>query len=181
MSVSKLSSNPSQPSTPTPVSTPSPASPSASSLTLQSASGPLPFRMTNDYLFKALLQENESVLRAIVCALLHLDPEGVGELEITNPIILGDRVEDKDVILDVNVRFSDGASLDLEMQVASQEYWRSRSLYYAFRNQESLKTGEEYTRLRPTIHVGFLDFQLFEDRPIFSDTCKLMSIRTSSL
>ena len=32
-----------------------------------------------------------------------------------------------------------------------------------------------------SIHIGFLDFQLFKDRPIFYDTCKLMSVHDHHL
>ena len=39
---------------------------------IQSLSGPLPFRMTSDILFKILLQKNDTILRAIVCAYLNV-------------------------------------------------------------------------------------------------------------
>ncbi|MBO6208030.1 MAG: hypothetical protein J6O73_13965, partial [Lachnospiraceae bacterium] len=43
------------------------------------ARGPVRIRMTNDYLFKALMQRNERVLKALVCALLHLKAEEISD------------------------------------------------------------------------------------------------------
>ena len=37
------------------------------------ATGPVRIRMTNDYLFKALLQKNEKVLRGLICSMLHME------------------------------------------------------------------------------------------------------------
>ena len=34
--------------------------------------GPLKYRLTNDYMFKAFLQKNEKALRGLLCALLRL-------------------------------------------------------------------------------------------------------------
>ena len=35
--------------------------------------GPVTIPMTNDYLFRALLQRNNKVLKALICSLLHLN------------------------------------------------------------------------------------------------------------
>ena len=143
---------------------------------LQAASGPLGFKMTNDYFFKALFQKNESALKSFVCALLHLDPESLGGLDIMNPIVLGEKVDDKEVVLDIRLMLSNDSVLDLEMQVVRQTFWVARSLYYLVRNQESLKRGERYGLLMPSVQIDILDFQPFEERPIFYDTNLLMSI-----
>lgn len=43
----------------------------------RSLQGPLSIRMTNDYLFRALLQRNKKVLKALICSLLHLEMSDV--------------------------------------------------------------------------------------------------------
>ena len=53
-------------------------------------SGPLEFHMTNDYLFRALLQKDEKSLKAFVATFLMVAPDRITEIEITNPIILGE-------------------------------------------------------------------------------------------
>ena len=56
------------------------------------ASGQIPYNMTNDYMFRAVLQSNNKVLRGLICSLLHLSEQKVLSVEITNPIILGETV-----------------------------------------------------------------------------------------
>lgn len=51
----------------------------------QNAHGAIPYGMTNDYMFRAVLQTNNKALRGLVCALLHLPQEEVFSVEITNP------------------------------------------------------------------------------------------------
>lgn len=63
--------------------------------TLQNAHGKIPYGMTNDYMFRAVLQSNNKVLRGLICSLLHLTEKEVFSVEITNPIILGESVESK--------------------------------------------------------------------------------------
>lgn len=53
------------------------------------ATGKLPHSLTNDYLFKALLQKNKNVLKELVCSLLHLHPAEVERLEIKRRIRSG--------------------------------------------------------------------------------------------
>jgi len=60
-----------------------------------SATGLLAIPMTNDYLFRALLQRNNKVLKGLICALLHLDPSDVSSVVIANPIELGNAIDDK--------------------------------------------------------------------------------------
>lgn len=58
--------------------------------------GPVAIRLTNDYLFRALLQRNNHVLKALTCSLLHLEMSEVSSVVITNPIELGKTIEDKE-------------------------------------------------------------------------------------
>lgn len=58
--------------------------------------GPVGIPMTKDHLFRALLQRNNQVLKALICALLHLDQEQVQEVVVENPIELGKSYDDKE-------------------------------------------------------------------------------------
>lgn len=49
----------------------------AASSEWHSATGPLTIPLTNDYLFRALLQRNNYVLTGFICSLLHLSPQEV--------------------------------------------------------------------------------------------------------
>ncbi|MBE5895998.1 MAG: hypothetical protein E7285_10105, partial [Lachnospiraceae bacterium] len=67
------------------------------------ASGPVLYPLTNDYLFRAVLQKNNFVLKGLICSLLHLSPEEVQSVTISNPIKLGKSIKKKDFFLDISV------------------------------------------------------------------------------
>ena len=79
--------------------------------------------------------------------LLHLTPEEVCSVEITNPIELGTAITDKTFILDI--------------QVINQHDWTDRSLSYLCRNFDNLHAGENYQNVRPVIQIGLLIFPFF--------------------
>lgn len=56
---------------------------------LEEAHGIIPYGMTNDYMFRAVLQSNEKVLQGLICSLLHLSKREITSIEIINPVILG--------------------------------------------------------------------------------------------
>jgi len=82
---------------------------------LPNASGAIPYGMTNDYMFRAVLQTNNKVLRGLVSALLHLKEEEILSVEITNPVILGNSPEKKEIRLDINVVLNNHTFINLEM------------------------------------------------------------------
>lgn len=145
------------------------------------ATGELPHSLTNDYMFKALLQKNRNVLKELVCSLLHLRPEEVQSVEIRNPILLGEALtedfDSKTFVLDINVLLNNQVLINLEMQVADYHDWPERTMAYLCRNFDKLKRGESYINIKPTIHIGFLDFTLFPEYPEFYATYKMMNVK----
>ncbi len=142
-------------------------------LQFQNATGPVRIRMTNDYLFKATLQSNEFALAGLSAALLHLPPESIKNVEVTNPIILGEDYEEKTIVLDVNVCLNNNTRLNLEIQVVNYHDWPERSTYYACRNFARLHHGELYRDVKPAHQIGILDFSPFPDHPAFYSTYRL--------
>ena len=69
----------------------------------KNATGEIMFNMTNDYMFRVVNQKNQNVPKGISCAVLHLDPETVQSAEIQNPIVLGNTIDEKTFVLDINV------------------------------------------------------------------------------
>ncbi|MCR4586222.1 MAG: Rpn family recombination-promoting nuclease/putative transposase [Lachnospiraceae bacterium] len=136
--------------------------------------GNLRIRLTNDYFFKALLQKNTSVLKSLIRALLELPDNAIMDLEVTNPIILGESAEEKTIILDVNVLLDTGSRVNLEMQVLDEGNWKNRSAFYACRNFAELNRGDDYEELKPVYQISFLGFTLFEDYPALYSTYRLM-------
>ena len=95
---------------------------------LDEATGPVQIPMTNDYLFRALLQKNNHVLKGLICSLLHLKLDAVISVEILNPIVLGEQIDNKDFIMDIRCLLNDNTIINLEMQVVNQRNWPDRSL-----------------------------------------------------
>ncbi len=144
---------------------------------LKSASGPVAIPMTNDYLFRALLQRNNKVLRGLICSLLHLKPEQIKSAVITNPIELGMAIDEKTFILDVKVILNDNIIINLEMQVINEYNWPERSLSYLCRAFSSLNTGKDYHEVKSVIQIGLLDFTLFPQHPEFYATYQFLNIK----
>ena len=140
--------------------------------------GPVAIPMTNDYLFRAILQKNNTVLKALISSLLHLDFETISSVEITNPIILGDSIDAKTFILDVKVIMNEHTVINLEMQVINEQDWPERSLLYLCRAFDNLNRGSNYLDVKPAIQIGLLDFTLFEDAPEFYATYYVMNEKT---
>ncbi|RHV48693.1 hypothetical protein DXB46_09570 [Lachnospiraceae bacterium OM04-12BH] len=95
--------------------------------------GALTIPMTNDYLFRALLQRNNKVLTGLIASLLHLSPSEISSVEITNPIVLGESTSDKTFFLDIRVVLNQNTLINLEMQVINEHNWPERSLSYLCR------------------------------------------------
>lgn len=135
---------------------------------LSLATGSIDFTLINDYMFRACLQDNPLVLKALVAALLHLHISQILKIVILNPIELGDTIDNKTFILDIRIFLNDNRYLNLEMQVVNQHNWPERSICYAARSfQEQLSRGKEYRDVLPVINIGLLDFTLFPDTPEF--------------
>ena len=144
---------------------------------LLNAHGPISYNMTNDYMFRAVLQSNNKVLRGLICSLLHLPEQKVVSAEITNPVVLGEAVTDKEFRLDINVILNNHTLINLEMQIANKLNWRERSVMYLCRSFDRLNRGQDYLDAKPAVHIGFLDYTLFEERPEFYASYKLINVK----
>ncbi len=145
--------------------------------TYLTATGKIRFNMTNDYLFRYVLQSNEKVLRGLICSLLHLNPKEIKSTVIKNPIKLDDEITAKEFVLDIEICLNNDTYINLEMQVVNKHNWTDRSLSYLCRTFDQLQQGQEYNETLPVIHVGFLDYTLFPDSPEFYATYKMMNTK----
>lgn len=142
----------------------------------KNAHGKIPYNMTNDYMFRAVLQSNNKVLRGLICSLLHLKESDVRSIKITNTIILGKSIEDKEIRLDINIILNDDTFINLEMQIANELNWPNRSVMYLGRSFDQLNHGQNYNEIKPVIHIGFLNYTLFKEYPEFYATYKLINV-----
>ena len=145
------------------------------------ATGIIAYNMTNDYMFRYILQKNEKVLRGLISSLLHLDPNSIKKLSIQNPVNLAEDISSKDFVMDIKVLMNDNSLINLEMQVNNEHNWKERSLSYLCRTFDHLYRGQDYEEALPVHHIGFLDFSLFPNYPEFYATYQLLNIKNHNL
>ncbi len=134
--------------------------------------GPIPYNMTNDYMFKAVLQECPEARTGLVSALLMIEPELI-DVQVTNPIILGKSIASKDFYLDVRVTVNNKKVLNLEMQVRNEGNWTDRTLSYSSRSFDGLQKGQDYSEIIQLHQISFTCFDVFRENNKFYDTFQL--------
>lgn len=125
---------------------------------LEQRTGKLAFTLTNDYLFKVVLQRNENILRALLCSLLGLHPDSVHSVMIMNAIEPGATIHDKETALDIRLILNHKKILNLEMQIRNKHNWPERSLTYLCRSFDNVPKGADYKTALPAHHIGILCF-----------------------
>ena len=142
------------------------------------ATGKIEYGLTNDYMFRVLFQKNKKALTGLVCSLLHLNPEEITSIEITNPVEIGSSFSDKEFRLDIRLILNSHQQIDLEMQENDYHDWPERSIGYLCRMYDSLEHGEEYINAKPAIHIGILDYTTFPEHPLFYSKNQIMDVNT---
>ena len=145
---------------------------------LQEATGKIEYGLTNDYMFRVLFQKNKKALTGLVCSLLHLNPEEITSIEITNPVEIGSSFSDKEFRLDIRLILNSQQQIDLEMQVNDYHDWPERSIGYLCRMYDSLEHGEEYINAKPALHLGILDYTPFPEHPLYYSQNQIMDVNT---
>ncbi len=70
------------------------------------------YGMSNDYMFRAVLQESEDTLKHLVGTLMYMKVSDIKECRIINPIILGKKIGAKDTVMDVRLELNDDSILN---------------------------------------------------------------------
>ena len=148
---------------------------------LKKATGIIPYTFLNDYMFRVILQKHKNVLRSIVCACLKLDAGDVQDIVVQNPIELGEAIDDKTFILDINVLLNNNTIINLEMQVLDLKDWPERSLSYLARSYDNVAKGDEYINVKPVYHIGFLNYTIFLEYPEFFAKYRMMNIKNHNV
>lgn len=145
--------------------------------TFKNATGKIDYTLMNDCMFHIVMQSNENVLKGLVCALLHLNPDNVKSVTLLNPLELSEEIRNKDFILDIKVLLDCKTIINIELQVRTQSFWNDRSLAYLCRIFDNLEKGEDYFDVKSAYHIGILDFTPFPEYPEFYAVNKMMNIQ----
>lgn len=142
---------------------------------LQNATGKVQYGLTNDYMFRMVFQGNKDALCGLISSLLHIDVDEINDITVLNPVVPGEKIDDKTFILDLKVTFNNNTIMNLEMQVRDEGNWPERSLGYLCRCFDNLNKGTNYLDAKTAIHISFLDFTLFPNKPEFCATYKMLN------
>ena len=63
-------------------------------------------------------------------SLLHMQPEEILSVEIMNPIVIGEAIQDKEFRLDIKAVLNNYQQINLKMQVVNYHDWPERSIGY---------------------------------------------------
>lgn len=120
----------------------------------------------NDYVFHRIYGSDSDESRAALIGLLNIildrgnDP--IKQVEIKNPIDIGDFMKSKDTVMDIKAETESAEILDIEMQVDNLEYYRNRILFYGGRLvNSSLNSGGDYDTMKKSIVVSIIHSKLF--------------------
>ena len=120
-----------------------------------------------DYAFKHLF--GREATRPLLIDLLNqvLAPapgHHIQDVELLNPFNPKETVDDKLSILDVKARDPIGRQFNIEMQLFVNAYFTKRIVYYLTKlHQQQLHEGQNYSELKPTISIVFLNEVQFLD------------------
>lgn len=127
-----------------------------------------------DFCFKELMEDAE-VRKGFISALLGIKPEEILWTKLLPTHLRREHPEDKLGILDIRVSVStqekgengspkNESQMDLEIQLSPFPLWPERSVFYLSKMfAGEIHKGESYGVLQKCIHVGILDFTLFEE------------------
>jgi len=132
-----------------------------------------------DYAFKWLFgnQKNTSILIHLLHAILNPTPdEQIVEIQILNPFNEKMALDEKLSILDIKARDQLGRQFNIEMQMLATPALKQRILYYWGKlYTEQLQSGQDYSLLKPTISICFVDGVLYPKVPEYHLWFQLMS------
>ena len=148
---------------------------------LKDATGPIPYGLRNDYMFRAVFQESKEALKGLLCSILHFNEDDIKSIVVCNPIELGKNINGKDYVLDLKIMFNDNTIVNIEMQVINKGNWPERSLSYLCRNFDNLNKGTDYMDVKTAIHIGFINFTLFENCPEFCATYLMKNAKNDNV
>jgi predicted transposase/invertase (TIGR01784 family) len=131
--------------------------------------GKLIYTFKSDVLFKMVFVKYPELLKIFIAEILGIQVDKIGEFTIRNPEIPPEELGNKYCRLDINMTV-DGRRVDLEIQVAEQDDYLDRSLFYWARDfSTALASGKAYGELPQTIVISIMDFELFQGEEVHSE------------
>lgn len=138
----------------------------------------------NDFYFKYLMgnPKNKAIALDFINAALATETSYYTDIIYVNKDEDPEHEGDKQSRLDVKARLNDGSLIDLEMQALADNSMSERSLYYWSRMYSGmLKSGDDYSSLKPAISVIVLGFEHFKDEELWHNEYQVLNVRSHKL
>ncbi len=136
----------------------------------------------NDFFFKNLMGDEKR--SKLTLRFLNLILDRNGDNAFTKVVFLNKEQEPltldgKLSILDIKASVDDKTFVDIEVQVARENFFMKRSMYYLSRmfSEQAVK-GQNYENLKPVIGINLLDFTLFKEAPKWHNRAKFILTET---
>lgn len=115
-----------------------------------------------DAVFHALFRKgNESITKALIQDITEREYKIIDMDK--NVIMYDGNVESKNEVLDLKVELDDGEICNLEIQLANKKNFKERMLdYWARLYSGQLEKGDDYTKLKRTILIAIVNFNIKE-------------------
>jgi len=126
--------------------------------------------LRNDAVLKLFYtrKENEQLLRKFLKSALKLSDDSLSILDIKNSNLTKEDVQDKDYNVDIHLTSATGELIIVEMQKYDHAGFEERMVAYNSRDYSSqLRRGEDYAKLKSTISLVIVDFNIFKDTDEF--------------
>ena len=119
--------------------------------------------LKNDLVFQELFgkQKNSEITAHFLSLILGKEIYNI-DLDV-NKRMLGNRENSKTGRLDIRAKFNNGEDCNIELQVAEYEHMDQRMLdYWARLYSGQLEKGDDYTKLKRTILIAIVNFNIKE-------------------
>ncbi|MDR1242740.1 MAG: Rpn family recombination-promoting nuclease/putative transposase [Deltaproteobacteria bacterium] len=127
-----------------------------------------PLSPTNDFVFKKVFGENLFVLDSFLKSVLDVPNDEYQGLEVLDPALPPENIEDKRCILDIKLHTKSGKVIDIEIQARYQDFIWKRIQYYAAKLLvDQAKSGGKYDRLPQVISILIADFEMIRESEVY--------------
>jgi len=122
--------------------------------------------LTNDAVMKLFFtnKENEEQLRQFLKATTHLTDDDLATIDIKDPKLTKQHVQEKDFIVDIRLTSTSGEKVNIEIQARNHDGFKHRMIAYNARQYASqLPRGKHYIELKSSISLIVTNFSMFDD------------------
>ncbi|MDR0903695.1 MAG: Rpn family recombination-promoting nuclease/putative transposase [Ruminococcus sp.] len=115
-----------------------------------------------DAIFKAIFERNLDLLSDFLSLVMKVDVSAFEDIKVTNPGLTPEQIGDKYAVLDLLVKMKTGEKINVEMQNRDEGNYIQRSVYNVSKLfTKDFRTGKDYSKLRRTVCINILQFNLF--------------------